>query len=135
MSRHSGKPSSSAGLPTPEQLALLDFLLSTPFDGRDELLKYRLRLRFRSYCDCGCPSFSAHVDGVECSGRDWKLPSDASTLDPTGANPIDVSLFRCEKGVHVEVVDHLDRPSIRLPAPSELTLLNEDRATDRMLPP
>ena len=119
---------SPAGPPTPEQTALLDFLLRVPFAERDQITATRDRLLFKPSCTCGCPSFSAHLDGIECDGGDWKLPPEATTLDEDDENPIEVLLFGCQQGLHVEVVDNASRKGLPLPSPSELALIVDPNA-------
>ncbi len=114
-----------AGPPTPEQTALLDFLLRVPFTERAQILATRERLLFKSNCTCGCPSFSAHLDGIECTGADWKLPPEATSLEDRDADPIEVLLFGCEQGLHIEVVDNLGRKGLPLPSPANLTLITD----------
>lgn len=118
----------AAAPPSPAQAALLDFLLGVPFTQRAEILEHRERFLYRSSCTCGCPSFTAHVEGLECQGRDWKLPPEAATFDE--ANPIEVMVFGCEQGLHVEIVDHLARKGLPVPSPDDLKLLVDAQADE-----
>ena len=117
-----------AAPPTPEQTALLDFLLRVPFTEREQIVASRDRFLCRASCTCGCASFTAHLDGIDCRGGDWKLPPEATSLDEAAEDPIEVLLFGCEQGLHVEVVDHRSGTARPLPSPDQLALIVDPNA-------
>jgi hypothetical protein len=79
---------------TPNELGILDLLLTRDFPGRDALLNQAETVRTAGLsCTCGCPSFSLEADRTlppaEVIDR---MPSSAHGTDP-GGNQIGVLLF------------------------------------------
>jgi len=79
---------------TQQERALLDFLLTRDFPGREALLRQAetVRTAGRS-CGCGCPSFSLKPDlALPAPDVPDRMPTDAHGSDP-GGNAVGVLLF------------------------------------------
>lgn len=108
---------------TPEEGALLDFLLAEPFPGRDELMAQAATVKTGgSSCGCGCPSFSLVPDhrlpAAETTGR---VPAEAYGVDPAGYD-VGILLF-VEDGYFENVEVYSNDGSSRfggLPDPQDL---------------
>ena len=77
-----------------DERRLLDFLLSPPFRGRDELAAQALTVQTAGLsCGCGCPSFSLVPDRLlPPAVVDARVPIEAHGEDPAG-NQVGVLLF------------------------------------------
>jgi hypothetical protein len=102
----------------PNERALLEFLLSEDFPGRNELREQVGRIEVVGDCDCGCGSINLMVrNPVVRSVAREPIPVEAH-----GAG-IDVLLF-VRDGLlsSLEIVDHGDNRPLAYPSPSGLKL-------------
>lgn len=101
-----------------EEKALLDFLLSAEFPGRDELKEQVEDVRVVGECECGCGTIELAVQPGTVPARTEKsIPIEAY------AEALDVLLF-ARDGVlgMLEIVFYADPPQRPYPRPDQLKL-------------
>jgi hypothetical protein len=102
----------------PNERALLEFLLTADFPGRNELREQVGRVQVLWDCDCGCGTINLMVTNpvVRAVARE-PIP-----IEARGAN-VDVLLF-VRDGLlsSLEIVDHGDGRPLAFPSPSTLEL-------------
>jgi hypothetical protein len=101
-----------------DERALLDFLLSTDFPGRDELRKQAETVRVIAECQCGCGTIELQVEpGLPPARVNGPIPIEAY------GDAIDVLLF-ARNGVlgSLEIVFYADPPERPYPRPDQLKL-------------
>jgi hypothetical protein len=117
---------------TTEQRALLEFLLTPAFDGRDELLAQARGVQTSgSSCDCGCASFHLNPDVARPQATVHEpVPVDANGHAPDGS-PVEVLLFVREGHLsEVEVVWYGSAPPPDLPRPADLVISQWSEPTE-----
>jgi hypothetical protein len=77
-----------------DERAVLGFLLTRAFPGRDELLAQAQSVQTTGLsCACGCPSFSLAADrSLAPAPVTGRMPTDAHGTDPAG-NEVGILLF------------------------------------------
>lgn len=109
---------------TSDQRALVDFLLTPAFDGREGLLVQAHGVETSgSSCDCGCASFYLNPshDFAPATVRE-PVPVDANGHAPEGSS-VEVLLFVRDGYLNeVEVVWHGPAPQAVLPRPADLVI-------------
>jgi hypothetical protein len=109
---------------TGDERALLDFLLSADFKGRDELRKQAVSVRTAgSSCDCGCPSFHLNPrEHLPAAPVDKRVPVEAHGRDP-GGHRIGVLLFTKDGYLaNVEVFGYDSSELSGVPRPEDLKI-------------
>ena|SRR5579872_6719851 len=71
---------------TDREKTLLEFLLSSPFPGRDELLQQAEIVKARGTCLCGCPTIDLTVDPRQAAPAivRSRVPVEANGFDTRG---------------------------------------------------
>lgn len=110
--------------PNDEERAILNRLLSTPFPGRDELLRQANSVKVSNECDC-CPTITLMVDRLPLNKAEVKrrIPVEAEGVDQDG-NTIHYLLHVIEGYLSELEVYREDSYCIRnLPNPDSLKLI------------
>lgn len=108
----------------PHERELLNFLLSEPFPGVEELREQALTARAVNECGCGCGTIGIYVPRplVPKAGIKGCIPVEATGVSPSA--PCDVILFVREGYLScLEVVRYGDRESFPYPGPADLQLI------------
>jgi len=102
----------------PEERALLDFLLSTDFPGRDELKKQTENITVVGECKCGCGTIKLQVDpNCVAAKLEKSIPIEAY------GEALDVLLFAAAGFLGMlEIVFYADPPEKPYPRPEHLRL-------------
>ena len=106
---------------TPLEKAVLNFLLSEPFPGRDELRRQAEEVKVKSRCQCGCGTADLSVEAKSSQPAPVsnRVPVEATT---TAGPPTDVLLHAVDGLLsELEVYRH-DGQAATLPDPSLLEL-------------
>lgn len=103
---------------SPDERALLEFLLSGEFPGREELKSQSKSAEVVGFCECGCGTVNLRVGGAAPQA----LCKEPIPVEARG-NRVDVLLF-VRKGLlsSLEIVDHCDTRPLPYPKPSDLSL-------------
>jgi hypothetical protein len=124
-----------------EQRALLDFLLTESFHGRDELAAQARQVQTTgSSCGCGCPSFYLDPDRTLPPAQvDGPVAVDAHGQARDGS-PVEILLFvRDGYLFDLEVVWFGAKPPAELPRPQDLAISRwsepDERGVRRLLNP
>src|SRR3954447_8820071 len=108
-----------------DERALLDFLLSADFTGRDQLREQAVSVQTAgSSCDCGCPSFYLNPDRqLPPAQVDEPVPVEAHGHDP-GGHLVGVMLFVDEDGylADIEVFGYESSEFSGIPSPDSLKI-------------
>jgi hypothetical protein len=108
---------------TPEERAVLNFLLTRRFPGRNQLLDQAKTVMTTGLsCTCGCPSFSLEPDRtLPPADVVERMPTDAHGVDP-GGNLVGVLLFVDDGYLSDVEVYSVDGSDCGLPDPGALKL-------------
>ncbi|MCI0561256.1 MAG: hypothetical protein MN733_22445 [Nitrososphaera sp.] len=106
------------------EIRLLEFLLTSPFSGRDELQRQVVSAKVSGECSCGCPSIilsteQSPADRAFVRGR---IPIEAEGYDSDGVK-IHFLLHVVEGYLsELEIFREDSRPILNLPDPDSLKL-------------
>jgi hypothetical protein len=124
-----------------DQRALLDFLLTADFEGREEVRKQADTIRTAgSSCDCGCPSFHLNPEShLPAAAVQKTVVVDAHGRDP-GGNLVGVLLFVVDGYLaELEVFGYESSDFAGLPRPESLKISewgeSDDNGIRRLLNP
>lgn len=112
---------------TSKEEALLSFLLSRQFPGRDQLRQQMRSARVSGECKCGCPTVELLVDRAQSPRAKVvrRMPVEAIGNDEDGTQlyallHVDDDGFLCELEAY-----RVDSKPLKLPDPGSLHLLNQ----------